>query len=50
MPGLSLVVAIGGYSLLWCVGISLWWLLLLQNMGSRVLGLQWFWRMSLVAL
>ena len=30
-----LVAASGGYSSLWCVGFSLWWLLLLQNMGSR---------------
>ena len=33
--GLSLVVANGGFSSLWCVGFSLQWLLLLQNMGSR---------------
>ena len=33
--GLSLVVASGGYSSLWCAGFSLWWLLLLQSMGSR---------------
>ena len=32
---LSLVAASGGYSSLWCVGFSLWWLLLLQSMGSR---------------
>ena len=38
--GLSLVVASGGYSSLWCMGFSLWWLLLLQSMGSRVRGLQ----------
>ena len=25
-----------GYSSLWCVGFSLWWLLLLWRMGSRV--------------
>ena len=31
--GLSLVAVSGGYSLLWCVGFSLWWLLLLQRMG-----------------
>ena len=36
--GLSLVVASGGYSLLWCMGFSLWWLLLLQSMGSRHTG------------
>ena len=33
--GLSLVVASGGYSSLWCTGFSLQWLLLL---GARVLG------------
>ena len=33
--GLSLVAASGGYSLLWCAGFSLWWLLLLQSTGSR---------------
>ena len=32
---LSLVAASGGYSLLWCVGFSLWWLLLLRSTGSR---------------
>ena len=36
--GLSLVVASGGYSLLRCVGFSLLWPLLLQNMGSRCVG------------
>ena len=36
--GLSLVVASRGYSSLWCVGFSLWWLLLLQSIGSRHLG------------
>ena len=36
--GLSLVVASGGYSSLWCVGFSLQWLLLLRNMGSRRAG------------
>ena len=36
--GLSLVVASGGYSSLWCVGFSLWWLLLLQSTGSRCAG------------
>ena len=35
---LSLVVASGGYSSLWCVGFSLRWLLLLQSMGSRCAG------------
>ena len=32
---LSLVVASGGYSSLWRVGFSLWWLLLLWSSGSR---------------
>ena len=36
--GLSLVVASGGYSSLWCTGFSLRWLLLLQSMGSRRVG------------
>ena len=31
----SLVVVSGGYSLLWCAGFSLWWLLLLWSTGSR---------------
>ena len=33
--GFSLVVARGGYSLLRCMGFSLWWLLLLRSTGSR---------------
>ena len=33
--GLSLVVVSRGYSSLWCVGFSLWWLLLLWSTGSR---------------
>ena len=36
--GLSLVEASRGYSLLQCVGFSLWWLLLLQSTGSRHAG------------
>ena len=36
--GLSLVAASGGYSLLWCAGFSLQWLLLLRSMGSRCTG------------
>ena len=36
--GLSLVVASGGYSSLWCVGFSLQYLLLLQSSGSRHAG------------
>ena len=35
---LSLVAASGGYSLLWCTGFSLRWLLLWQSMGSRRAG------------
>ena len=35
---LSLVAASRGYSSLWCTGFSLWWLLLLQSMGSRFVG------------
>ena len=31
--GLSLVEVSRGYSLLWCMGFSLWWLLLLQGIG-----------------
>ena len=33
--GLSVVVASRGYSLLWCAGFSLLWLLMLQSTGSR---------------
>ena len=33
--GLSLVVASGDYSSLWCTEFSWWWLLLLQSTGSR---------------
>ena len=36
--GLSLVVASGGYSLLWCTGFSLRWPLLLQSTRSRRVG------------
>ena len=36
--GLSLVAASGGYSSLHCTCFSLWWLLLLQTMGSRHVG------------
>ena len=36
--GLSLVLASGGYSLVWCVGFSTWWLLLLWSTGSRHTG------------
>ena len=36
--GLSLVVASGGYSLLWCAGFLLRWLLLLRSTGSRCAG------------
>ena len=48
--GLSLVVASGGYSSLWCVGFSLRWFLLLQSTSSRRVGFsscgswaQWLW-------
>ena len=34
----SLAAASGGYSSLWCAGLSLWWLLLLQSTGSRCVG------------
>ena len=54
--GLSLVAASGGYSLLWCAGFSLQWLLLLQSTGSRCTGFsscvrwaQQLWRTGLVA-
>ena len=53
---LSLVAASGGYSSLRCAGFSLWWLLLLQSMGSRRAGFsscgswaQQLWHMGLVA-
>ena len=36
--GLSLVAVSRGYSSLWYVGFSLWWLLLLWSMGSRCAG------------
>ena len=36
--GLSLVAVSRGYYSLRCVGFSLWWLLLLQSMGSRSTG------------
>ena len=36
--GLSLVVASGEYSLLWCTGFSLRWLLSLRSTGSRRAG------------
>ena len=35
---LSLVAASGGYSSLWCMGFSSWWLLLLWSMGSGHVG------------
>ena len=37
--GLSLVAVSRGHSSLLCAGLSLWWLLLLQSMGSRCTGL-----------
>ena len=36
--GFSLVVVSRGYFLLWCVGFSLQWLLLLRSTGSRHVG------------
>ena len=36
----SLFAESRGYSFLQCTGFSLWWLLFLQSMGSRVCGLQ----------
>ena len=36
--GLSLIAESGDYSLLWYVGPSLWWLLLLGSGGSRHTG------------
>ena len=38
LPGLSLVSASGGYSLLWCMGFSLGWLLLGQSTVSGCTG------------
>ena len=35
---LSLVVVSGGYSSLWYLGFSLWWLLLLWNISSKSTG------------
>ena len=35
---LSVVAVSGGYSLLWCMGFSLRWLLLLRSMDSRRAG------------
>ena len=37
---LSLVVASGGYSSLWCMGFSLWWLLLWSAGSRQAHGLQ----------
>ena len=36
--GLSLVAESEGYSLSWCAGFSLWWLLLLRSTSSRRAG------------
>ena len=55
--GLSLVAASGGYSSFQCTGFSLWWLLLLQSMGSRCVGfsscsmwVQWLWHTGSVVV
>ena len=37
-PGRLSLVAVSGYSLLWSLGFSLQWLLLLQSTGSRCMG------------
>ena len=37
------MLASGGYSPLQCMGFSLWWLLLLQDTGSRARRLQSLW-------
>ena len=37
--GLSLAAVSRGYSSLQCKGFSLWWLLLLQSVGSRAHGI-----------
>ena len=39
VSGLSLVVMSEGYSLIWCVAFSLWWLFVLQSTRCRVHGL-----------
>ena len=39
-----------GYSSLWCVGFSLWCLLLLWSAGSRACGLQQLWSVGSVVL
>ena len=36
--GFSLVASSKGYSPVWCVGVLFRWLLLLQSMGSRLMG------------
>ena len=43
VQGLPLVETSGGYSLLWCVGFSLQWLILLCSMGFMTFGLQQRW-------
>ena len=47
LHGLSVAAANGGYSSLWCVGFSLWWLLLLGG-TSLVCGLPELWRTGLL--
>ena len=61
LHGLSLVAVSGGYSLLWCAGVSLWWPLVAEHRlqarslqqlwlaGSRAQAQQ-LWRTGLVAL
>ena len=49
-PGFSLVVVSGDTLWLWCTGFSLWWLLLLQIVGSGAPRLQCLWCMGSVVL
>ena len=44
--GFSLAAARGGYSSLQCEGFSLWWLLLLRSLGSRLCGFWEFWHVG----
>ena len=50
MHGLSVVAESRAQSLLQCMGFSLWWLLLLRNIGSRVHGLQQLWHRASVVV
>ena len=48
--GFSLVVETGAYLSLQYMGVSLWWLLLLQSMGSRACESQQLQHVGLVAV